>query len=468
VFKGLPSLDGHVTIHDIGTNDLEHRAFSVDGPAVLEITAFGSLEDESDDPVAGDMAAQAWITRRSDRTLIWKIDPRANPPRHGTLVHVEDTVRVDAGTYDLYFASYGVERHASGNFVFRFNGTWKSDRKNWQVAIRLRDGQPTRLKLQEDDLAKIGAPNGESVIWSTGPMRGHGTAEQLFSVTSRVPVSVYSIGEWCGDMACDTGWIENVATGDEVWKLTDENTVQAGGSRSNRVFRGIVSLDPGTYRATYSTDAGHAFDDWYGNPPFDPSGWGLALGVVNESGRERIQLFDLWEEGKPLISMTRIRDDEHRSTAFVVQRTTPIVAYSVGELRSSGSRYDYGWIEDATGERVWEMSWGASTSAGGNRDNRVEQAFLVLDPGRYVAHYESDGSHSFDDWNRDMPSNPERWGLTIFLLNGVDNGVVRVVESAEAGTATSDASGTASGTGPGPASGTIAVQVGASQPSSTD
>jgi hypothetical protein len=98
----------------------------------------------------------------------------------------------------------------------------------------------------------------------------------------------------------------------------------------------------------------------------------------------------------------------------------------------------------------------------------VEQAFLVLDPGRYVAHYESDGSHSFDDWNRDMPSNPERWGLTIFLLNGVDNGVVRVVESAEAGTATSDASGTASGTGPGPASGTIAVQVGASPPSSTD
>src|SRR5690606_29579742 len=134
-----------------------------------------------------------WITRRADRALVWKIDPRRNPPRNGTLVHVEDTLRVDAGLYDVYFATFGVERERSGPFGFVFNGSWRSDRKNWHVAISLRDGEDAQLTLKDGSLADVG---GVGNIWSSGPMRGHGNAEQLFTVDSRVPVSVYSIGEW--------------------------------------------------------------------------------------------------------------------------------------------------------------------------------------------------------------------------------------------------------------------------------
>lgn len=430
VFRGLPTPDGNVTIYDIDANELRHAAFSVSGPATLEISAYGSLEDEKDDPVPGDMAAQAWMVRRTDRALVWKIDPRKNPPRNGTLVHVEDTLRVHAGTYDVYFATYGVERNQSGPFGFVFNGGWRSDRKNWHVAISLRDGDETQLTLKHGSLADIGTYAGAggdaSVIWASGPMSGHGNAEQLFTVDSRVPVTVYSIGEWCGGMPCDTGSIKNIATGEDVWTLTDQNTVQAGGSRSNRVFRGIVTLDPGTYRATFTTDAGHSYGDWFGNPPFDPTGWGLSLSVSNESNGEHIRLFDVWRMATPLVSMTKVTDDEDLSTSFVVTDTTSIVAYSMGEMRSSGSRYDYGWIEDADGETVWEMTWEGSTAAGGDSDNRAEQAIVVLAPGEYTAHYETDGSHSYDDWNRDPPDNPERWGLTLFLLDDRDASNVRV------------------------------------------
>src|SRR5690606_21067668 len=113
----------------------------------------------------------------------------------------------------------------------------------------------------------------------------------------------------------------------------------------------------------YSTDAGHAFGDWFGNPPFDPAGWGLSLSVSSGLNGDHIRLFDVWEDGAPFISMTRVRDDEDLSASFTVTDTTSIVAYSMGEMRSSGSRYDYGWIEDSEGDSVWEMTWEGSAAA---------------------------------------------------------------------------------------------------------
>jgi hypothetical protein len=81
--------------------------------------------------------------------------------------------------------------------------------------------------------------------------------------------------------------------------------------------------------------------------------------------------------------------------------------------------FDYGWIENAdTRESVWAMRYQATDPAGGAAKNRVEEQLLSLPPGRYVVHYVTDGSHSFDDWNSAPPSRPEEWGVVVAAAGG--------------------------------------------------
>ncbi len=87
--------------------------------------------------------------------------------------------------------------------------------------------------------------------------------------------------------------------------------------------------------------------------------------------------------------------------------------YAIGE-GDDGEMYDYGYIvDDASGRRVWEMSWHDTRHAGGASKNRVADAELTLGPGTYEAVFVTDGSHSFEEWNAARPSDPLHWGITI-------------------------------------------------------
>ena len=75
---------------------------------------------------------------------------------------------------------------------------------------------------------------------------------------------------------------------------------------------------------------------------------------------------------------------------------------------------DYGWIEDAkSGRRVWEMTYRTTEHAGGASKNRRFEGAIKLPAGNYVLRYETDGSHSFGNWNAAPPDDPEAWGITV-------------------------------------------------------
>ena len=77
--------------------------------------------------------------------------------------------------------------------------------------------------------------------------------------------------------------------------------------------------------------------------------------------------------------------------------------------------YDYGWIEETeSGKTVWEMTYRMTEHAGGARKNRMESTTLTLKPGEYELHYETDGSHSFGEWNDDPPEDRTHWGITVY------------------------------------------------------
>jgi hypothetical protein len=75
---------------------------------------------------------------------------------------------------------------------------------------------------------------------------------------------------------------------------------------------------------------------------------------------------------------------------------------------------DYAWIENArTGGTIWRMVYGETMHAGGADKNRAVEGILRLPAGSYVLHYQTDGSHSFNDWNSAPPWDPVHYGVTL-------------------------------------------------------
>jgi serine phosphatase RsbU (regulator of sigma subunit)/ligand-binding sensor domain-containing protein len=78
--------------------------------------------------------------------------------------------------------------------------------------------------------------------------------------------------------------------------------------------------------------------------------------------------------------------------------------------------FDYGWIENENGEKVWEIDKEKSMHAGGALKNRIVADVIDLVPGNYSLRYISDDSHSAELWNAGPPNNEEDWGIQLYYL----------------------------------------------------
>ena len=421
VVKGPPPPEGLVAFVGMEPHDLRHAAIELDERTEVAVRATGSFDQET--PSAG-LAAQGWIVRRADRKVVWKMDPGAIERGRGSLAHVRgDTLALEAGRYDVYFASYGQD--ASNR-----RSRWRSEADRWQLVLGLIDETTPARLLHGQRLGDSGPPE-DRLVWRTAPLGNSQQREYLFEVKQPTTLDIYAVGEIDNEPQ-DYAWIEDAATGTHVWGFSKDNTKPAGGLATNRRFEGTLELQPGAYRAVSKSNRRHAYARWEGNPPFDPAAWGLTLQTADPS---TISAFDPWMSREPLVSFTRVPDNARLSRRFEVSEPIHVVIYATGEITDRHSVYDYGELlkEEASRKRsVWKLTWDASLHAGGGKKNRLEVAFLTLEPGVYTFRYESDGSHSFEEWNDGRPDYPERWGATLFpMAAALDSGVVTLLDSPE-------------------------------------
>lgn len=428
VVSGPPVPNGVVVFADLEADRLHHAAFRLSGPDTLLVEATGSFEGEAE----AALAAYAWILRRDDRSVAWRMDGAAARRERGTLAETVDTLRLKDGTYDVYFTTYGNRRESwhEGSFWERLTGTsgvWRNDARKWSLVVRSLTGAGDRVeKLGGEDREAL-APQGELLLWTSAPMAGFEAKSHLFEVRRPVTVRVYAVGEIDASTQMDYGWIDNVVTGERLWEMKLDNTEHAGGWAVNRRFEGTLALAPGIYRAAYETDARQSYDDWVSNPPFDPAGWGLSLFAEGEPARQAVAAFDPWQTRRPVVQLTEAGNGVLFTAALAVHQPVRLLAYAAGEIGSSP--YDYAWLQnDATSERVWEMTRDASEPAGGDDNNRVEMAFLTLAPGTYTLAYQTDDSHAYGDWRNGEPAHPARWGVTLFpVAASLEAGAVEVL-----------------------------------------
>ncbi|MBO6576435.1 MAG: hypothetical protein JJ896_17110 [Rhodothermales bacterium] len=411
--RGPGTPPGLVTISDLDEGEVVVRTFELETGSTVAIHAVGSVEDE-DGQVP---AAYGWILRRDSREVVWTQD-LSDGLRERTRVTTSDSVWMEPGTYEAYFTSFGAtERSRSGRGALGLKAHWTNDQKFWQMVITPTNGagQVVRLELDAWD---------DDAVWSTGAVGNRKTVSTRLRVEEPTEVRIYAVAELCV-RDCDTATITPLGEDEPVWQMTRENTSEAGGLLRNRKFDGPVALQPGIYEAVFTTDGSHAARGWRANPPFDPIAWGMRLWGNPEQVRE----FDPWTGPEPIVSFREVGNDADLEAVLEVSEPVRLVVVSTGEVGSGDTVYDYAWLEAEGVDRVWEQTVDNSESAGGDRTNRVETAFLDLESGTYTLRYVTDGSHAFGDWRRREPAFPERWGVSVFPLEAADGDRVQVISS---------------------------------------
>ena len=116
---------------------------------------------------------------------------------------------------------------------------------------------------------------------------------------------------------------------------------------------------------------------------------------------------------RPVIAqIVQVLDNEDKSVPFSLAVRQDVRIFAIGEGQA-GEMFDYGWIEDDKGSRVWEMKEPETAHAGGAGKNRKIDVQITLPAGNYKLHYKSDDSHSFDHWNA-LPPDINFWGIAIY------------------------------------------------------
>lgn len=438
LWVGLPALANDrvlVEIDDLEPGDVEVAGFKLDRSQEVRIEAWGLNPRRQEHRKISDLAS-AWILDARSREVVWDLRKAKGSRQRRDLRRVEESVRLDPGLYEVYYATYptGHYDHLGGwldstaKAVARMFG-WDDDEEYLEAIDELEivvRGQGRSVNAQ-DLISARDQLRAEALVAAVAD-GNHKAVIQGFTVREPTEVLVYAVGEFSkGDEGFDYGWIEDTKTRKRVWRMTWEGSTEAGGARKNRAAHDVVTLPAGTYAAHFVTDDSHSPERWNALPPHDPAFWGMTLWLKDPQQMANVEAFNyqhLPADGEAIVELTRLRDSEQVSRGFTLSAAAELRIYAIGEGHAHDMA-DYGWIVDArTRKRVWEMTYEATEHAGGGSKNRLADQVVRFEPGSYIVSFATDGSHAYRDWNTSPPTHPERWGITVYGGEGFDHSIV--------------------------------------------
>ncbi|MFO7446853.1 MAG: hypothetical protein R6W90_10835 [Ignavibacteriaceae bacterium] len=375
------------------------KGFTLKNSTRLKIYALGEAEDEAS-------YDYAWIYDVKKNKRVWNLN--YNNAKHAGGA---DKNIMFNGEVTLPEGSYLVNYTTDDSHSFEeWNSLPPDDPQFWGVTI---------WASTENDLKNISEFKQDDIVKPLVELTKVGDNESVsqgFSLSKDTKLRVLCLGEGVGDEdMADYGWIIDADSRKIVWKMEEDRSEHAGGADKNRMIDEEITLRKGNYIAFYSTDDSHSYFDWNDAEPYDKSRWGITIWTVNESDKQGISLFNEKDFKSKNVAgeIVRVRDNDFESREFTLDKETKIRIYAIGEgVRSSMA--DYGWIEeDATGKTVWEMIYRKTDHAGGASKNRMINEVITLPKGKYRIYYETDGSHSYRDWNSAPPDDQERYGITL-------------------------------------------------------
>jgi hypothetical protein len=353
----------------------------------------------------GDLNDFAWIVNANTYEKVWPNNETRFKKAGGGNKNKStfQTIRLPKGIYTLYYITDDSHSYDKWNVLPPY------DPQFWGVTVWPDEGDKAKVKVIE-----IADP----FVLKLNKARNNAYLSQGFSLKKDMKVRVICQGESSGDFdMADYGWIVNTDTHTTVWECTQRKTQYAGGGEKNRIVNQEIDLPKGNYIAYFVTDDSHAYGKWNVSPPLIPELWGLSIIVTNE--RESFELTDAQtssSNSQIIAEIIRVRDDERVKKSFTLDKETKIRILAIGE-GSDGDMVDFGWIKNSKSDKiVWEMTYRTSERAGGAEKNRMYEGVILLPAGDYTVYFETDGSHSYRDWNDTPPYDQEHYGITIYKV----------------------------------------------------
>jgi len=417
----LAQTDALVRIDALEPGDLAVKGFELRREGKIDIEAVG-IRPRWDH----DLLAYAWILDSATRRPVWVMEASDcdRVPGERLLRRAEMSLDLEAGRYELYFwapSLTGSYSHSYRFFGFQFDSDSDWGRDSRQIERLMEDCHVTlRSKtLTAADLIDFTA-TGElpGALMRFAGLGHEANVRAGFRLDAAAELEIYAFTEmpeeW--DIGADTGWIQNAATHERVWKMEQRNTRHAGGAEKNRLFRDKVRLEAGNYVLVYGTDDSHSFPDFNASPPRDPLNWGITVLPGPNFPAAAFHKIDAPPPPAALIDLTRARDDDDLEQAFRLTRASTVWVHALGEFSGGDDEFaDYGWIQKAgSSEIVWEMTYDNTEHAGGAEKNRVFDGSVHLEAGDYVAYFVTDDSHAYRRWNSGPPFERDAWGLAIY------------------------------------------------------
>lgn len=398
-----PRAPAHIVFQRTGLGEHERvrEVFAVTREVTLTVYAIGEgLGD-------GELVDGGYIVNAATRERIWDMTMSSTRPAGGATKNrlARDEVRFAKGTYVLYYNTD--DSHSPADW----NDLPPADPLNWGITITARSAEDAAA------VTRKGAEEFTNVIVRLVKPRDSESRSQGFTLTRDASVRVYAIGERSNArrFMADYATIVDARTRAKVWTMDVDRARYAGGASKNVFVDEVITLPRGSYVVTYVTDDSHSPGEWNTDPPHDVENYGVTVtGAGDDFSMSIVEKYVEKRDRNILAQIVRVGNDAKRVESFTLDRTTRVRIYALGEGQNR-QMYDYGWIEDArTGSRVWEMTYGMTFHGGGHRKNRMVNTAFVLERGSYRLHYESDDSHSYNDWNVDQPEDPEFWGITVY------------------------------------------------------
>jgi hypothetical protein len=382
----------------------ERRGLSLEKPMELQVYAIGEARNDG-------TFDYGWIMNAQTREIVWKMTYRDSEHAGGAEKNcmVNELISLPAGKYVVFVVT------DDSHSYDKWNSAPPYDPMFWGLTIRVKDpAMKQYVKVYDyEDLPE------KNVIVKLNRLRDSEFASKGFSLKKPMSLRIYALGEGRDGDMFDYGWIVDAQSHKKIWEMDYHDTEHGGGDQKNRLFDGVVKFERGDYIVYFVTDDSHSYWDWNSSPPYDQEGWGITILAADEQfDPNSVADYEPQKDGTILAQLVRIRDGEHERERFTLERDRDVRIYAIGEGKD-GNMYDYGWIEDAnTRKVVWEMTYRQTEHAGGASKNRLFDDVIRLKKGEYFVYYETDDSHSFNDWNDSPPYDPVNWGITIYLAEG--------------------------------------------------
>jgi len=381
----------------------ERKGMTLEKPMELQVYAVGEAKDDG-------TFDYGWIMNAQTREIVWKMNYRDSEHAGGAEKNrmVNEVVSLPAGKYVVFVVTD--DSHSYDNW----NSAPPYDPMFWGLSIRVKD-PAMKQYVKVYDYEDVPEKN---VIVELNRLRDSEFASKGFTLKRPMNLRIYALGEGRDGDMFDYGWIVDAQSHKKIWEMDYYDTQHGGGDQKNRLFDGVVKFDKGDYIVYFVTDDSHSYWDWNSSPPYDQESWGISiLGADEQFDPNAVADYEPQRDGTILAQLVQIREGEHERERFTLEKDSDVRIYAIGEGRD-GEMFDYGWIEDASTRKVvWEMTYRQTEHAGGASKNRLFDDVIRLKKGEYFVYYETDDSHSFNDWNDSPPDDPVNWGITIYLVD---------------------------------------------------